>query len=373
LRLYRKIGIDGNWEPVVGANGDSINGNGTSCWISHNMGADSSTYSHFITNVTGTYEDMPNTTNNVYYTAFWKSKLDGTSGKLYLNKAAIDDINANYPLPSSSWTATEIWNNGTPYTPTITAIAIAHEKVGISKANSSLVIGDENPDLFSIWNESLHAKFIRRGEDFECVENQLAVGGRSLSVRTSRATYSDIHLPLHGMHQGSNASIALAAVEEFFDAALNIEIVREGFSAVAMPGRFEVLGRQPLVVVDGAHNPAGADVCAEVFFDDFSPEGKRILVVGTVRGRDPEQLLSALRVDEFDAVICCTAPTARGLSANELGGVARQMGCDEVVICDTVENACEKAINMATEEDAVLVAGSLYVVGSARTLLRRIL
>jgi folylpolyglutamate synthase/dihydropteroate synthase len=72
-------------------------------------------------------------------------------------------------------------------------------------------------------------------------------------------------------------------------------------------------------------------------------------------------------------VICCTAPTARGLAAGELGAVVREMGCDEVVICDTVEIACEKAINMATEEDAVLVAGSLYVVGSARTLLRRIL
>jgi dihydrofolate synthase/folylpolyglutamate synthase len=250
---------------------------------------------------------------------------------------------------------------------------IAHEKVGISKANSSLVIGDDNPELFPIWNESLHAKLIRRGENFELNENQLAVGGRSLSVRTSRASYSDIHLPLHGIHQGSNASIALAAVEEFFDAALNIEIVREGLASVLMPGRFEVLGRQPLVIVDGAHNPAGADVCAEVFFDDFSPEGKRILVVGTLKGRDPEQLLSALRVDEFDAVICCTAPTARGLSAGELGEVARRMGCDEVVICDTVDHACEKALNMATEEDAVLVAGSLYVVGSARTLLRRIL
>lgn len=131
LRLYRKIGIDGDWEPVIGANGNNVNSNGTSCWISHNMGADSSTYSHFITNVTGTYQDMPNTTSDVYYTAFWKSKLDGTTGKLYLNKAAIDDVNANYPLPSSSWTATEIWNNGTPYTPTTTAIAIAHEKVGI--------------------------------------------------------------------------------------------------------------------------------------------------------------------------------------------------------------------------------------------------
>jgi dihydrofolate synthase/folylpolyglutamate synthase len=182
-----------------------------------------------------------------------------------------------------------------------------------------------------------------------------------------------VHLPLHGTHQGSNASVALAAVEEFFDASLNHDIVCEGFAMVAMPGRFEVLGRQPLVVIDGAHNPAGADVCAEVFFDDFSPEGRRILVVGTLTGRDPEQLLSALRVDEFDLVICCTAPTARGLAAGELGEVARQMGCDEVVICDTVENACERAVNMATEEDAILVAGSLYVVGSARTLLRRIL
>jgi hypothetical protein len=134
LRLYRKIGIDGTWEPVMGANGignGNQNSSGTSCWISHNMGADSSTYSHFITNVTGSYQDMPNTTSDVYYTAFWKSKLDGTTGKLYLNKAAVDDVNANYPLPSSSWTATEIWNNGTPYTPTTTAIAIAHEKVGI--------------------------------------------------------------------------------------------------------------------------------------------------------------------------------------------------------------------------------------------------
>jgi dihydrofolate synthase/folylpolyglutamate synthase len=250
---------------------------------------------------------------------------------------------------------------------------IAYEKVGISKAASSLVIGDENPELFAIWNESEHAKLVRRGEDFGIADNQLAVGGRALSVRTARAVYDDIHLPLHGVHQGDNASVALVAVEEFFDAALNPDIVREGFASVVMPGRFEVLGRHPLVVIDGAHNPAGADVCAEVFFDDFSPEGKRILVFGMLQGRDPEQLLSALHVDEFDKIICCTAPTARGLAAPELAAVVRAMGCDDVVVCDTVEQACERAISAATEQDAVLVAGSLYVVGSARTLLRRIL
>jgi dihydrofolate synthase/folylpolyglutamate synthase len=192
-----------------------------------------------------------------------------------------------------------------------------------------------------------------------------------IDIRTERAVYKELPLPLHGQHQGENASIALTAVEEFFGNVLDVEVVREGFAAVKMPGRFEVLGRGPLVVIDGAHNPAGADVCAQVFFDDFSPEGKRILVVGALKGRDPQMLLSALRADEFDVVICCTAPSPRGLAANDLGGSAKQMGCEQVVVCETVEAACDKALSIAREEDAVLVAGSLYVVGSARTYLRR--
>jgi len=248
---------------------------------------------------------------------------------------------------------------------------IAFEKVGISKPGSVLVVGDTNEDLREIWNAAESTAVLLRGNDFEISENELAVGGRMIDVRTERAVYKDLPLPLHGQHQGENASIALTAVEEFFGNVLDIEVVREGFAAVKMPGRFEVLGRGPLVVIDGAHNPAGADVCAQVFFDDFSPEGKRILVVGALKGRDPQMLLSALRADEFDVVICCTAPSPRGLMANDLGSAAKQMGCEQVVVCETVEAACDKALNIAREEDAVLVAGSLYVVGSARTFLRR--
>ena len=248
---------------------------------------------------------------------------------------------------------------------------IAFEKVGISKPGSVLVVGDTNDELREIWNAAESAAVLLRGNDFEISENELAVGGRMIDVRTERAVYKELPLPLHGQHQGDNASIALTAVEEFFGNVLDIEVVREGFAAVKMPGRFEVLGRAPLVVIDGAHNPAGADVCAQVFFDDFSPEGKRILVVGALKGRDPQMLLSALRADEFDAVICCTAPTPRGIGANDLASAAKQMGCEQVVVCETVESACDKALNIAREEDAVLVAGSLYVVGSARTFLRR--
>jgi dihydrofolate synthase/folylpolyglutamate synthase len=248
---------------------------------------------------------------------------------------------------------------------------IAFEKVGISKPGSVLVVGDTNEELREIWNAADSAAVLLRGNDFEISENELAVGGRMIDVRTERAVYKELPLPLHGQHQGDNASIALTAVEEFFGNVLDVEVVREGFAAVRMPGRFEVLGRAPLVVIDGAHNPAGADVCAQVFFDDFSPEGKRILVVGALKGRDPQMLLSALRADEFDVVICCTAPTPRGIGANDVASAAKQMGCEQVVVCETVEAACDKALNIAREEDAVLVAGSLYVVGSARTYSRR--
>ena len=248
---------------------------------------------------------------------------------------------------------------------------IAFEKVGISKPGSVLVVGDTNEELREIWNAAESAAVLLRGNDFEVSENELAVGGRMIDVRTERAVYRELPLPLHGQHQGDNAAIALTAVEEFFGNVLDVDVVREGFAAVKMPGRFEVLGRGPLVVIDGAHNPAGADVCAQVFFDDFSPEGKRILVVGALKGRDPQMLLSALRADEFDVVICCTAPSPRGLAANDLASAAKQMGCEQVVVCETVEAASDKALSIAREEDAVLVAGSLYVVGSARTYLRR--
>jgi len=130
LKLYRKIGT-GNWNEITGANGSGSN-NGSSCWISHNLGAESSTYSHSITNVTGSYEDEPQTTEDVYYTIYWKSRLDGTNGRLYLNKSA-ESIDTNYPKPSSSWSASEIWNNGVPYVPppASSVISISDNNVGI--------------------------------------------------------------------------------------------------------------------------------------------------------------------------------------------------------------------------------------------------
>lgn len=244
---------------------------------------------------------------------------------------------------------------------------VASEKAGIVKVGSAVIIGETEPDLVDIFREAGGATSIERGDGFDTISNSLAVGGRVLDLRTPTTIYSDVFVPLHGAHQGLNASCALAAVETFFAAPLPDDVVREGFEAVSMPGRFEVTGRQPLTIIDGAHNPAGADVCASVFFDDFHPDGRRLLVVGTLR--DPEQMLAALRADEFDLVFVATAPTPRGVPARELEQVAIALGCDHVAAFDTVEAACDRAIRFADGDDAILVTGSLYTAGAARTAL----
>lgn len=253
-----------------------------------------------------------------------------------------------------------------------TVLDIAREKVGIVKPDSVAVVGDVTPELVTFFDVAV-PDALRRGEDFDCVDNHLALGGRMIEVRTKFERYGDVFVPLHGRHQGDNASAAIAAVEAFFGHAIDREVLEEGLNAVTMPGRFEVLHHQPLVIIDGAHNPAGADVCAEVFFGDFDPVGSRRLVVGTLRSRDPLALLSALRADEFDQVVCCAAPSPRGLPATDLADVARAMGCDDVVVRESVADACNRALTDANADDAILVTGSLYVVGEARGHLFRVL
>jgi dihydrofolate synthase/folylpolyglutamate synthase len=249
-----------------------------------------------------------------------------------------------------------------------TLIDIAREKAGIIKPGSAVVIGETNPDLVDVFRAEGGASFLVRDDDFETLDNSLAIGGRSLDLRTPTSIYSDVFLPLHGAHQGDNAALALAAVETFFAAPLAEDVVHEGFANVEMPGRFEVLGVQPLAIIDGAHNPPGADVCAEVFFGDFDPEGRRILVVGTLR--EPAGILAALRADEFDVVHACTAPSPRGVPAADVARAARELGCSEVYVHDTVTAACNAAMRHADADDAILATGSIYVAGAARPALR---
>lgn len=250
-----------------------------------------------------------------------------------------------------------------------TLVDIATEKAGIIKPGCAAVIGETRPELVEIFQAAGAASVIVRGDDFEVESNALALGGRVLDIRTPTTIYPDVFIPLHGAYQGVNAAVALTAVEMFFASPPSEAVVTEGMAEVSMPGRFEVLGRQPLAIIDGAHNPIGADTCAQVFFDDFQPDGRRLLVFGTLR--DPGEMLAALRADEFDMVFACTAPSPRGVNVRDVVEAAKALGCDNIASFDTVEEACVRAMQYADGDDAVLATGSLYTAGAARPALLR--
>ena len=101
----------------------------------------------------------------------------------------------------------------------------------------------------------------------------LALGGRSVDLRTPSGVIEEVFVPLHGAHQADNAAIALAAAEAFFGRQLEEDVVREAFAAVRVPGRFEVVHREPTVVLDAAHNVDGAAACAATLAEEFTLGG----------------------------------------------------------------------------------------------------
>jgi dihydrofolate synthase/folylpolyglutamate synthase len=247
--------------------------------------------------------------------------------------------------------------------------AIAEEKVGIVKPTSTFVCGEVGDDLREVLAASGAARTWWRGEDFDCDQHVLALGGRMVTLRTPSGTVDEIPLPLHGEHQTDNAAIALAAVEAFFDRPLDEEVVRAGFAAVTVPGRFEIAHRDPTVVLDAAHNLEGARRCAETLREEFTLAGTLIYVVGFLSGREPEEMLDALEARDAGFLIACTPESPRAIPAPQVAAAADRLGIVAEATM-SVPDAVERALSLAGPDDLVLVTGSLYVVGPARTLRR---
>lgn len=248
--------------------------------------------------------------------------------------------------------------------------SIAADKAGIIVPGSTLVLGEPDPGLRGFFLERDPGAVLVRGIDFGVTRNDPAVGGRLVDVFTPRAQYPELFVGLHGAHQAHNAAIAIAAVEAFADAMLPTELVTEVMGLVKSPGRLEIVGHQPLVVLDGAHNLAGAQALTTALAESF-PSADRTIVVGLLREKDPREMLEALAVTEAARVICCAPPSGRARDPHELATAARELGMpdERVLVVIDVADAVERAVSDAGPDDQVVVTGSLYVVGAARAAL----
>lgn len=248
-------------------------------------------------------------------------------------------------------------------------VAVATEKAGIIGADSTVVLGRVDESLVPVFEGEGPAELVRLGHEFDVESDQVAIGGHLVDLRGRFSTVADLFLEVHGTHQVDNAVVALAAVESFFDRAVPDELVREAFAAVELPGRFEVVGHAPLVVLDGAHNEDALAGVARTLDDEFAPAGSRLVVLGVLQGRDPAAAARAVAAMRPDLVICTTVDGARGLDAVELVAACRSEGLSTERIADP-QSAVARALAIAAEEDAVLVTGSFRLLGPARSAVR---
>ena len=246
---------------------------------------------------------------------------------------------------------------------------IATDKAGIIEPGSRVVVGEMAPELADIVTSRAHevgaASVWVSGRDFGCASNRVAVGGRLVTLWTPGGRYEDILVPLHGAHQGLNASVALAAVEAFFGEPLAADVVEEGLAAVRVPGRLEVLGRRPLLLVDGAHNAAGMAALANALAEEFAVDGTAVAVVGMLSGRDPSAMLAPLAAVGVSTVIACEPDSPRAMPVAAVSEAGRALGLS-VYEEPNVTDAVRVARGMVDADGLVVVAGSLYVVGAAR-------
>ncbi len=245
---------------------------------------------------------------------------------------------------------------------------VAGEKAGIVKPASTVILGERDPELRPLFEREAPEAIWLAGRDYECEHNQLAVGGRSLDLRTPAASYEGVWLDLHGSHQGDNFAAALAAAEAFFGQPTDDKLVREAAATVRSPGRLEIVRREPLVVLDGAKNLEGAHAAAAAVAEEFGAARSEILVVGMLHGKDPALMLEALGARRARLVVACPAPSPRTHPAGAVIEAALSLGVDAIET-DSVEGAIEVALGEAGADDLVLITGSLYVVGAARAVL----
>ncbi|MGZ8763049.1 MAG: bifunctional folylpolyglutamate synthase/dihydrofolate synthase [Acidimicrobiia bacterium] len=247
---------------------------------------------------------------------------------------------------------------------------IASEKAGIIEPGATLVLGETDPELVPIFAGRDPERIMLRGRDFEVVTDRVAHGGRLVDFRTPGASYDELLVPLHGAYQAVNASTALTAAECFIGRPLDSDVVEAACRTFSSPGRLEVVGHQPLVLLDGAHNVAGAHALVDALAEEF-PEAARTLVVGLLREKNPHEMLAALAAVGAAQVVCCRAPSPRALDPGAIAAAAIDLGVDprRVHVAELVSEGLARALAVTPPEGEVVVTGSLYVVGAARSVL----
>ncbi|HET6302006.1 folylpolyglutamate synthase/dihydrofolate synthase family protein [Microbacterium sp.] len=246
-------------------------------------------------------------------------------------------------------------------------------KAGIIKDGASVVSAHQDPAAAAVLREVAArrgASIAFEGEEFALTDDRLAVGGQLITVRGLAATYEEEYLPLYGRHQGRNAALAIAAVESLIGAgsiAIAGDVLAEGLGQVTSPGRLQLVGADPTVIVDAAHNPHGARSLVAALREafDFDEWG---VVLGVLSDKDAAGIVAELA--PLAAHVFATSPDSeRANDADAIADLVEAAGVS-VTVHPELADAAEEARRWAAASDrrAVVIAGSVVLAGEALTL-----
>lgn len=246
---------------------------------------------------------------------------------------------------------------------------IAMQKAGIIKENVPVVTAAEGDDaLGPIKAVAMfkQAKLYIYGRAFWGTEVESSMDEQTFTLHAGEYYSSDYTIKLPGEHQIANTSVAVVAAKLISkqDERINELALHLGVSNTVWPGRLERISQGPDVILDGAHNPAGAAALRKAL-DKYYADQKRIFVFGMMGDKDMTNVIKTL-IRPFDMVYAVRADSGdRAAAAEELAGLIGP----QALAVDSVAAAYEAAVNEAGEDGVVCVCGSLYLVGSFKEML----
>jgi dihydrofolate synthase / folylpolyglutamate synthase len=251
-----------------------------------------------------------------------------------------------------------------------TLTEIASTKAGIIKPESIVLSGPQAPEVAAVLTQrSAGNSFLTAGSEFELLESSPDGFGTRFSVRGKFASYPNLWMPIMGDHQASNATLAVAAIEQFLGRAIEPEILRIALQDTVSPGRLQVIGKDPLEVFDGAHNLAGAEAFASWASTRVDPDNA-VGVIGILDDKNAREMLRVF-ARAFRTAVLVQPESPRAIPAKQLAEDAAEFFETAQWAASPFEGL-ELARKLARESGgAVLATGSLYLVGNLLRDLRR--
>ena len=244
---------------------------------------------------------------------------------------------------------------------------IAETKAGIFKENGHAVVYRSTPSVEEVFERVCRERNVSlKKADFDGLRLiSRSLEGQSFDCGKRKALF----LPLLGDHQLHNAAVVLAIADTLIQEGWQIteENIRDGLASVRWPGRFDIMGREPLFIIDGGHNPQCIEALVKNIQDYLA--GKRLIVLtGVLADKDYADMYRPV-MPYAEKFVCITPPSPRKLEAAELAVYLRQAGADAIA-CGSIPEGVRTAISLAGKDGVVLCFGSLYSIGDIRDALK---